>query len=124
MVIAQFGSSGTWIVTTAAVSSGTITDILARLGIRNARENLRTIGLVDGVHVGTTRQGLTLFARVNWPTACARTASSCRLTSRRPRRTRRWGLPWLPMLARGTLRSAPAFAQNWSKRSADIATSF
>lgn len=55
--IAQFGSSGAWIVTTTAVSSGTITDILARLGIRNARENLRTIGLVDGVHVGTSWLG-------------------------------------------------------------------
>lgn len=55
--IAQFGSSGAWIVTTTAVSSGTIADILARLGIRNARENLRTIGLVDGVHVGTSWLG-------------------------------------------------------------------
>lgn len=55
--IAQFGSSGAWIVTKTAVSSSTINDILARLGIRNARENLRTIGLVDGVHVGTSWLG-------------------------------------------------------------------
>ena len=55
--IAEFASSGAWIVTTTAVSSGTITDILVRLGIRNARENLRTIGLVDGIHVGTSWLG-------------------------------------------------------------------
>lgn len=55
--IADFGSSGTWIVTTTAVSSGTVADILARLGIRNARENVRTVGLVDGVHVGNSWLG-------------------------------------------------------------------
>lgn len=55
--VAEFAPSGDWLVTNTAVSSGTVTDILKRLGIRNARENLRSFGLVDGVHVGTSWLG-------------------------------------------------------------------
>ena len=44
---------GGWLVTKASVSAGVVGDILKRLGIRNAQENLISVGLVDGVHVGS-----------------------------------------------------------------------
>lgn len=51
--VADWEASGSWLVTRAGVSPGTAGDILRRLGIRNANENLISIGLVDGVHVGS-----------------------------------------------------------------------
>ena len=57
--VAEFEPSGGWIVTTSSVAPGTVTDILRRLGIRSAQENLRSVGLVDGVHVGTSWLGAT-----------------------------------------------------------------
>jgi hypothetical protein len=56
--IADWEASGSWLVTKSAVSVGTANDILKRLGIGPAQENLRSIGLVDGVHVGQCWLGL------------------------------------------------------------------
>ncbi|MVA71936.1 hypothetical protein GOZ81_12710 [Agrobacterium vitis] len=51
--IVGWESSGGWLVTKSSVSTGTVGDILRRLGIRNAQENLLSVGIVDGVHVGS-----------------------------------------------------------------------
>jgi hypothetical protein len=51
--IVDWESSGGWLVTKSSVPAGTVGDILKHLGIRNAQENLLSVGLVDGVHVGS-----------------------------------------------------------------------
>lgn len=59
--MASFEKSGSWHVTKDPVAPGTITDVLRRLGIRDARESVRTVGLVDGVHVGKAWLGQPRF---------------------------------------------------------------
>ncbi|WP_439601179.1 hypothetical protein [Devosia sp.] len=56
-VVLDWEPSGTWLVTRAAVAPGKLNDLLKRLGIHNARENLISVGLVDGVHVGSSWLG-------------------------------------------------------------------
>ncbi|MFE0757896.1 hypothetical protein ACFW16_28305 [Inquilinus sp. NPDC058860] len=57
----RFERSGSWHVTSEPVAAGSISDVLKRLGIGNARESVRTVGLVDGVHVGKAWLGLPRF---------------------------------------------------------------
>lgn len=45
-------SSGSWLVSSQPVPSGTVADLLRRIGISDAKHTVRTIGLVDGIHVG------------------------------------------------------------------------
>lgn len=56
--LARFEKSGSWFVTIEPVPPSTVSDVLRRLGIHNARESVRTIGLVGGVHVGKAWLGL------------------------------------------------------------------
>lgn len=49
---ARFERSGTWHVTTSPVAQGAVADVLSKLGIRDAKQTVRMIGLADGVHVG------------------------------------------------------------------------
>lgn len=55
--IADFEASGSWSVTVKPIPAGTVNDVLLRIGIFDARETVRTIGLVDGVHVGAAWLG-------------------------------------------------------------------
>lgn len=55
--LADWEASGSWLVTKASVSVGTVGDILKRLGIWNAQENLISVGLANGVHVGSNWLG-------------------------------------------------------------------
>ncbi|MDR6710177.1 hypothetical protein J2X73_004582 [Novosphingobium sp. 1748] len=50
--VADFAASGSWSMTVEPISAGTVNDVLRRIGISNASQTVRTIGLVDGVHVG------------------------------------------------------------------------
>lgn len=50
--IVDFSPSGDWQVSSQPVPSGTVNDVLRRLGISDAKQTVRTIGLVDGIHVG------------------------------------------------------------------------
>lgn len=50
--IVDFVQSGSWFVSSQPVSINTVNDILRRIGIRDAKQTVRTIGLVDGIHVG------------------------------------------------------------------------
>lgn len=56
-VIVDFIQSGSWLVSSHPISIGKINDILWRIGIRDAKQTVRTIGLVDGIHVGTAWLG-------------------------------------------------------------------
>jgi len=55
---ARFERSGAWHVTVAPVQQGTMIDILDRIGIRDAKETVRTIELADGIRVGKAWLGL------------------------------------------------------------------
>ncbi|MDR6145974.1 hypothetical protein QE363_001767 [Sphingomonas sp. SORGH_AS870] len=55
--IANFVASGTWLVTDQPIPAGTVTDVLRRIGITNAKQTVRRIGLVDGIHVGSAWLG-------------------------------------------------------------------
>lgn len=51
--VAQFEQSGSWSLTIEPIGVNSISDILKRLGITNAKENVKTAGLVDGIRVGS-----------------------------------------------------------------------
>jgi hypothetical protein len=55
--VADFAASGSWSMTVEPIPAGTLNDVLRRIGIPNARQTVRTIGLVDGVHVGAAWLG-------------------------------------------------------------------
>lgn len=55
--IVDFIQSGSWFVSSQPVSIGTVNDILWRIGIRDAKQTVRTIGLVGGIHVGAAWLG-------------------------------------------------------------------
>ena len=55
--IAEFVASGSWVVTMQPIPAGTITDILRRIGIADAKLTVRTIALVDGIRVGAAWLG-------------------------------------------------------------------
>lgn len=55
--IVDFIQSGSWFVSSQHVSIGTVNEILRRIGIRDAKQTVRSIGLVDGIHVGTAWLG-------------------------------------------------------------------
>lgn len=48
----DFSPTGSWLVSSQPVPSGTVNDVLRRIGISDAKQTVRTIGLVDGIHVG------------------------------------------------------------------------
>ncbi len=50
--IVDFSPTGSWLVSSQPVPSGTVNDVLRRIGILDAKQTVRTIGLVDGIHVG------------------------------------------------------------------------
>jgi len=50
--IIDFATSGSWLVSSQPVPSSTLGDVLRRVGISNAKQTVRTISLVDGIHVG------------------------------------------------------------------------
>lgn len=56
-VIADFTPSGSWSMTVEPIPVGTVNDVLRRIGISKARQTVRTIGLVEGVHVGAAWLG-------------------------------------------------------------------
>lgn len=49
---ASLKNSGTWHVTSQPIAGGALDDILKRLGLLTSRMTVRTIALVEGVHVG------------------------------------------------------------------------
>lgn len=55
--IVDFVASSTWLVSKESVSIGAVNDVLRRLGIRDAGQTVRSIGLVDGIRVGTAWLG-------------------------------------------------------------------
>lgn len=55
---ARFERSGAWQVTTEPVALRVVSDVLARLGIGNAREGLLAVGLIGGVHIRNAWLGL------------------------------------------------------------------
>lgn len=58
---ARFEGAGTWRITAEPVTASTMTDILKRLRIHDAKQTVRTIRLVDGVRVGNTWLGQPRF---------------------------------------------------------------
>ncbi|WP_176599271.1 hypothetical protein [Sphingobium sp. 15-1] len=55
--IVKFVPTGTWLVSLEPVAIGVINDVLRRLGISDARQTVRSIGLVDGIRVGSAWLG-------------------------------------------------------------------
>lgn len=55
--IIDFSPSGSWLVSAQPVPAGTVKDVLRRIGISDAKQTVRTIGLVDGIHVGSAWLG-------------------------------------------------------------------
>lgn len=51
--ILDFVASGGWSVTAQPIPTGTVSDALRRIGFTNAKQTVRTIGLVDGIRVGS-----------------------------------------------------------------------
>lgn len=55
--IVDFLPTGSWLISSQPVPSGTVNDVLRRIGILDAKQTVRTIGLVDGIHVGSAWLG-------------------------------------------------------------------
>lgn len=53
----DFAASGSWLVSSEPVPAGTVTDVLRRIGILDAKQTVRTIGFVDGIRVGSAWLG-------------------------------------------------------------------
>lgn len=50
--LVDFALTGSWLVSSQPVPSGTVNDVLRRIGMSDAKQTVRTISLVDGIHVG------------------------------------------------------------------------
>jgi len=59
--IADFMASGSWSVTVNPIPAGTVNDVLRRIGVYNAKQTVRTVGLVEGVRVGSSWLGQPRF---------------------------------------------------------------
>jgi hypothetical protein len=59
--LVRFVNSGSWHVTADPVPSSTVSDLLRRLRIFDAKETVRSVGLVEGVHVGSSWLGSPLY---------------------------------------------------------------
>ncbi|WP_442579093.1 hypothetical protein ACSBOB_26795 [Mesorhizobium sp. ASY16-5R] len=55
--VIDFVGSGNWLVSVEPVPARTIIDVLRRIGIGDAKHTIRTIGLIDGIRVGSAWLG-------------------------------------------------------------------
>jgi hypothetical protein len=55
--IVDFLPTGSWLVSSKPMPSGTVSDVMRRIGISDAKQTVRTIGLVDGIHIGSAWLG-------------------------------------------------------------------
>ncbi|HIB3368823.1 hypothetical protein QOT89_22340 [Pseudomonas aeruginosa] len=56
-VCTEFISSGSWFITAHPITGRIVDDILTQIGILNAKQTVRMIGLVDGVRIGNSWLG-------------------------------------------------------------------
>lgn len=56
-VCTEFISSGSWFITAHPITGRIVDDVLTQIGILNAKQAVRMIGLVDGVRVGNSWLG-------------------------------------------------------------------